>query len=58
MSDNNNDRRIELCSRFRQSLSDGSSTQYFDEDDLIEIFDYAGDLNDDYLRCLRAILSG
>ena len=50
MSDNNNDRRIELCSRFRASLAEGSSSQYFDEDDLIEIFDYAGDLNDDYLR--------
>ncbi len=57
MSDNNNDRRIELCSRFRQSLSDGSSTQYFDEDDLIEIFDYAGDLNDDYLR-MEVLLCG
>lgn len=50
MSENNDDRRNELCTRFRKSLTDGSSSQYFDEDDLIEIFDYAGDLNDDYLR--------
>lgn len=50
MSDNTENRRNELCDRFRQSLTDGSSSQYFDEDDLIEIFDYAGDLNDDYLR--------
>ncbi len=58
MSDTNNDRRNELCSRFRQSLTDGSqSSQYFDEDDLIEIFDYAGDLNDDYLR-MEALLCG
>lgn len=58
MTDNTNDRRNELCSRFRQSLSgDASSTQYFDEDDLIEIFDYAGDLNDDYLR-MEVLLCG
>lgn len=50
MSENNDDRRNELCTRFRESLTDGSASQYFDEDDLIEIFDYAGDLNDDYLR--------
>ncbi len=50
MSDNNDDRRNELCTRFRESLTDGSASQYFDEDDLVEIFDYAGDLNDDYLR--------
>lgn len=58
MTDNTNDRRNELCSRFRQSLTgDASSTQYFDEDELIEIFDYAGDLNDDYLR-MEVLLCG
>lgn len=58
MTENNNDRRNELCDRFRQSLTGrDSSSQYFDEDDLIEIFDYAGDLNDDYLR-MEALLCG
>lgn len=58
MTDNTNDRRNELCSRFRKSLSgDASSIQYFDEDELIEIFDYAGDLNDDYLR-MEVLLCG
>ncbi|MDE5595403.1 MAG: hypothetical protein K2I89_07520 [Muribaculaceae bacterium] len=57
MSDNTNDRREELCNRFRQSLSGDSSSQYFDEDELIEIFDYAGDLNDDYLR-MEVLLCG
>lgn len=57
MSDNNNDRRDELCNRFRQSLAGDASSQYFDEDDLIEIFDYAGDLNDDYLR-MEVLLCG
>lgn len=45
------DRRDDLCKRFRESLASSSRDgQYFDEDDLIEIFDYAGDINDDYLR--------
>ena len=57
MSDNTNDRRDELCNRFRQSLTGDASSQYFDEDDLIEIFDYAGDLNDDYLR-MEVLLCG
>lgn len=42
--------RQSLLSRFRESLKLPMSERYFDEDDLIEIFDYAGDLNDDYLR--------
>jgi len=51
MSTNSDDRRDELCSRFRKYLQNGAnSSEYFDEDDLIEIFDYAGDLSDDYLR--------
>lgn len=58
MSQDYEDRRNELCSRFRRSLTAGAdSTQYFDEDDLVEIFDYAGDLNDDYLR-FEALLCG
>lgn len=58
MADTGNDRREELCNRFRQSLASSSdSSQYFDEDELIEIFDYAGDLNDDYLRW-EALLCG
>ena len=50
MAEGTDDRREELCSRFRASLSDNGSDRYFDEDELIEIFDYAGDLNDDYIR--------
>lgn len=58
MSDNNDDRRNELCERFRQSLKNGGAgSEYFDEDELIEVFDYAGDLNDDYLR-FEALLCG
>ncbi len=42
--------RDELLNRFRESLKKPMSERYFDEDDLVEIFDYAGDLNDDFLR--------
>lgn len=49
------DSRQELLTRFRESLSLPMSQRFFDEDDLIEIFDYAGDLNDDYLR-MEALL--
>lgn len=58
MSETNDDRRNELCSRFRASLQNGSTgSEYFDEDDLVEVFDFAGDLNDDYLR-FEALLCG
>lgn len=42
--------RDEMLSRFRECLNRPLSERFFDEDDLIDIFDYAGDINDDYLR--------
>lgn len=39
-----------MLSRFRESLTMPLTERYFDEDELIEIFDFAGDVNDDYLR--------
>lgn len=57
METGGDDRRNELCRRFRESLADKASAPYYDEDELIEIFDYAGDLNDDYLRT-EALLLG
>ncbi len=35
--------------RFKESLSNGGG-EYFDEDDIIDIFDTAGDFNDEYIR--------
>lgn len=49
--------RDELLNRFRQSLSKPMSDRFFDEDDLVEIFDYAGDIADDYLR-MEALMCG
>ncbi len=51
------DERDELCRRFRQSLAKPISERFYDEDELVELFDYAGDLNDDYLR-MEVLLCG
>lgn len=56
-ADNQPDRRAELCERFRASLSKPVSEQYFEEDELIDLFDYAGDLSDDYLK-IEVMLCG
>lgn len=42
--------REELYRRFRESLSKPVLERFFDEDELVEIYDYAGDLNDDYVQ--------
>jgi len=44
-----NERR-QLMERFRQSLSQPLTERFFDEDELIDIFDDAGDLEDDLIR--------
>lgn len=49
--------RDELCQRFRSDLAQPESQRFYSEDDLIDIFDYAGDIADDYLR-LEALLLG
>lgn len=48
--DENTGGRQQLYNRFRQSLSKPVGERYFDEDELVEIFDYAGDINDNYVR--------
>lgn len=47
--DDDNERE-ELLARFKESLSRPAAERYFDEDELVAVFDYAGDLNDDYVR--------
>lgn len=42
--------REELYKRFRQSLTRPVGERYFDEDELVEIYDYAGDISDDYVQ--------
>lgn len=55
--ENNAVNRDELLQQFRDSLSKPMAERYFDEDALIDIFDYAGDLGDDYLR-MEALMCG
>ncbi|MBD5233308.1 MAG: hypothetical protein HDS65_03920 [Bacteroidales bacterium] len=42
--------REELYERFKASLKRPVADRYFDEDELVEIYDYAGDLSDDYVQ--------
>lgn len=42
--------REELIKRFRQAIKGHLPDAWFDEDDLLDIFDYAGDTADDYIR--------
>lgn len=49
MDETENSRQA-LFDRFVESLSRPVAERFFDEDELVEIFDYAGDLADDYVR--------
>lgn len=55
--DNENNSREELYLRFRKSLSEPVTDRFFDEDELADIYDYAGDLDDDYVQ-LEVLLCG
>lgn len=51
------DRREELCERFAEALRHPADEIYFDEDELVEIYDYAGDLGKIYLQT-EALMCG
>ena len=46
-----------LYNKFRQELANNDISIYYDEGDLADIFDYAGDIHDDYIR-LEVMLIG
>lgn len=50
MSDNNTDDRQELLERFIKEISSGTGSVFYDEDELIELYDYASDIGNDYVR--------
>lgn len=50
MENDQNKEREELYERFRNSISQPLTERYFDEDELIDIFDTAGDAEDDLTR--------
>ncbi len=45
-----NDERDQLLRRFMKVVGEPAGSVFFDEDELVELFDYAGDLGDDFLR--------
>ena len=47
--DDDNERET-LLARFKESLTQPAADRYFDEDELVAVFDYAGDRNDDFIR--------
>lgn len=58
MSDEYDKERQDLLDRFAKSLTASNTEDYFfDEDDLVEIFDFAGDMGNDYLRA-EALMRG
>lgn len=50
MADDSEDDRKQLLDRFLAEIAQGSGNVFFDEDDLVEMYDYAADTNDDYAR--------
>ena len=50
----NNENEV-LYQRFKNALGQGADKGYFDEDDIVVIFDTAGDFNDEYVR-MEALL--
>ncbi len=49
--------REELYNRFREALKQPVTDRFFDEDELVEVYDYAGDISDDYVQ-LEALFCG
>lgn len=50
MAEDSEDDRKQLLDRFLAEIAQGSGNAFFDEDDLVEMYDYASDTNDDYAR--------
>ncbi|MCM1451110.1 MAG: hypothetical protein NC102_02540 [Clostridium sp.] len=44
------DNRDEVLAKFREQLGKPISERFFDEDFLLDVFDFAGDIQNDYLR--------
>lgn len=58
MEHENNNPRLELYRNFRKALKEQKSSElFYDEYELLELFDYAGELSDDYVQ-LEALLCG
>lgn len=51
MPDNSNDARRELFDRFITETRDNPQTAFFSEEELIDLFDFANDYDNDFIRC-------
>lgn len=54
---NSTDSRRSLYERYKAAVGRSDAGEYFDEDDLIDIYDYANDVNDDFIK-LEALFDG
>lgn len=57
MNENSADDRQLLLEQFLRDISSGSSAVFYEEDDLLEIYDYASDIGDGYAK-FEALLCG
>ncbi|MCM1337999.1 MAG: hypothetical protein NC187_09885 [Candidatus Amulumruptor caecigallinarius] len=57
MAQNDNDERRQLMDRFLLETRDDPHSAFFTEDEIVEIFDYANDFDNDFVRC-EALLYG
>ena len=57
MNYNEDKERAELMERFGNDLSKPFSERYYSEEELLEVFDTAGDMSNDYVQ-LEALMLG
>ncbi|MDE5745755.1 MAG: hypothetical protein K2H84_08915 [Paramuribaculum sp.] len=50
MKENPSDDRQQLLEQFVKEISSGTGAVFYDEDDLIELYDYASDIGNDFVR--------
>lgn len=55
--ENSADSRRSLYERYKATVGRSDAGDYFDEDDLIDIYDYANDVNDDFIK-LEVLFDG
>lgn len=57
MAQNDNDERRQLMDRFLLETRDHPESAFFSEEEIVEIFDYANDFDNDFVRC-EALMYG
>ena len=57
MSEDIEDKMQQIYEQFRSDLASGTADLYYDEMELLDVFDYAGDVHDDYIRTETLLLA-